>query len=188
MSTNLKTSDSGLISGLELEGVELHRLDKNVDSRGSFTEIFQKNWNSCIDPVQWSAVESGPGVFRGMHFHSRHDEYFSLITGRCLVGLKDLRSGSPTENSYSLFELNEVSPLAITFPRGILHGWYFFEKSIHIQSVSESYSDYSSDDNLGCRWDDKDLGIPWPFQDAVLSERALAFSSLNQLLDRLKNK
>ena len=132
----------GLISGAKLEGVELHELKKNVDSRGSFTEKIQKHWDSCIDPVQWSTVESGPGVFRGMHYHSRHDEYFSLITGRCLVGLKDLRPGSPTDNGYSLFELTADSPSAITFPRGILHGWYFFEASLHIQSVSESYNDY----------------------------------------------
>lgn len=186
MNTNLKKSDSGLISGVDLEGVELHQLDKNVDSRGSFTEIFHKSWKSCIDPVQWSAVESGPGVFRGMHYHSRHDEYFCLITGRCLVGLKDLRAGSPTENGYSLYELNEDSPAAITFPRGILHGWYFFERAVHIQSVSESYNDYSADDNLGCRWNDKDLGIPWPFKDAVVSERAANFSSFKQLMVQLK--
>ncbi len=175
----------GLISGIILDGVELYQLEKNVDSRGSFTEIFQKHWNSCIDPVQWSAVVSGPEVFRGMHYHSRHDEYFSLITGKCLVGLKDLRPGSPTENGYSLYELKEGMPSALTFPRGILHGWYFFVNSLHIQSVSESYNDYSADDNLGCRWDDKDLGIPWQFKDAVLSERAEGFSSFKQLLDQL---
>ena len=176
----------GLISGIMLEGVELYQLEKNVDTRGSFTEIFQKHWDSCIDPVQWSTVESGPGVFRGMHYHSRHDEYFSLITGRCLVGLKDLRLGSPTDNGYSLFELTADNPSAITFPRGVLHGWYFFEASLHIQSVSESYNDYSADDNLGCRWDDKDLGIPWPFKEAVVSERAEGFPDYTKLLDYLK--
>ena len=176
----------GLISGIMLEGVELYQLEKNIDSRGSFTEIFQKHWESCIDPVQWSVVESGPGVFRGMHYHNRHDEYFSLISGRCLVGLKDLRPGSTTFEGHSLFELTADSPSAVTFPRRILHGWYFIETSIHIQSVSESYNNYSADDNLGCKWNDKDLEIPWPFSEAVVSERADSFPGYKKLLDYLK--
>ena len=174
-----------LVSGELINGVELHSLTEKIDSRGSFTEIFQKYWDSCINPVQWSVVKSEPNVFRGMHYHNRHDEYFCLISGKCLVGLKDLRKESNTYDCYSLYDLNYQDTAALTFPKGILHGWYFYEKSIHIQAVSESYEDYNKDDNLGCKWNDKDLGIPWPFDDAIVSERAGNFLTYKNFLDHL---
>jgi len=157
MESKLELYKSGLISGIELNGVELYSLTEKIDSRGSFTEIFQKHWDSCINPVQWSVVKSGPKVFRGMHYHNRHDEYFCLISGKCLVGLKDLRKESNTYDCYSLYDLNYQDAAALTFPKGILHGWYFYEESIHIQAVSESYKNYYTDDNIGCRWDDKQI-------------------------------
>lgn len=172
---------SKLISGQEIADVEFFLLDEKKDQRGSFVEIFQKNWESCIEPVQWSVVRSSPRVFRGMHLHQRHDEYFSLITGHCLVGLKDIRSGSPTNGEYSLYELFGSDMAALTFPRGIIHGWYFFESSAHIQAVSESYIDYGKDDNWGCKWNAPDLNIPWPMDSVILSGRASEFPTEAQL-------
>lgn len=172
---------SRLVSGQTLNEVELFVLDEKKDDRGSFVEVFQKSWDSCIDPVQWSAVRSSPGVFRGMHLHKRHDEYFCLIQGHCLVGLKDLRSGSPTDGEYSLYELYGSDMAALTFPRGILHGWYFLESSTHLQAVSESYMDYGKDDNWGCKWNAPDLNIPWPMESVTLSSRASEFPTEAQL-------
>ena len=48
-------------------------------------------------------------------------------------------------------------------------------------AVSEEYVYYGRDDNWGCRWDDPELGIPWPAGEAVLSERNAAFGSLADL-------
>ncbi|MGH7885100.1 MAG: dTDP-4-dehydrorhamnose 3,5-epimerase family protein [Thermodesulfobacteriota bacterium] len=173
---------SKLISGSKLEGVLLKKLSSNADSRGSFTEIFQKHWDSPLkEGVQWSVVESKPNVFRGMHLHKRHDEFFCLIKGKCLVGLKDIRPGSPTKNNYSLYELHEKDISSIIFSAGLLHGWYFFEDSIHIQAVSESYTEYKDDDNIGCLWNDPDLGIPWPFKEVEISERAQNFLKLSEV-------
>lgn len=172
---------SGLISGSPLMGVELHGVNRHSDPRGSFAEVFQTYWNSCIDPVQWSFVESGAHVLRGMHLHLRHDEYFCCLQGRALVGLRDLRPESPTQDQWSLYELRGDTPAALTFPRGILHGWYFPERSLHIQAVSEAYRDYGPDDNWGCHWADPELEIPWPQTDALLSEMARRFPRLREL-------
>lgn len=182
------TLKSKLISGTEIKGVSLRKLSEQTDSRGSFTEIFQKNWNAALkEGVQWSVVKSKTGVFRGMHLHRRHDEFFCLIKGKCLVGLKDIRQGSSTENEYALYQLHENDLNSLIFPAGLLHGWYFFEDSLHIQAVSESYTDYKDDDNIGCIWSDPDLGIPWPFQNPELSERAKNFPKL-LAVKRLINK
>lgn len=177
--------NSKLIAGSPIYGVELRKITEHKDYRGSFSEVFQDHWGTCMDPVQWSVVKSEQGVFRGMHLHRRHDEYFSLLSGHCLVGLKDIRPGSPTEGVYSLFELHEDDMAAVIFPSGLLHGWYYFRPSLHLQAVSEAYKDYHPDDNWGVYWDAPDLEIPWPMSEVTLSPRAADFRTEAELVAAL---
>ena len=166
-----------------IEGVQLRQLSEHTDKRGSFTEIFSTSWqNFGIEPAQWSMVKSRPGTLRGMHLHRRHDEFFCVIQGRAWVGLYDMRPGSPTEQGSMLVELDDSQITALIFPPGIVHGWYFRDYGIHIQSVSEPYSSYGDEDNLGCHWADPDLAITWPETPSRVSARAQAFPSLKALI------
>ena len=176
---------SHLLSGAPIDGVHFRPLTEHHDARGSFTEVYQDYWNERINPVQWSVVKSKAGVFRGMHLHLRHDEYFHLVSGRCLLALKDLRSGSPTNGTYSLYQLDSEDAHVIVFPVGLLHGWYSQTDTVHLQAVSEAYADYHADDNWGVRWDAEDLGIPWPFTRATVSQRAQDFVSEAELREAL---
>lgn len=187
MNHNLSLPVSQLTAGVLLEGVELRRLNEIPDQRGSFTETFVRQWGVGISPAQWSLVRSESRVLRGLHIHQRHDEYFCLIQGHCLAGLYDARQDSPTAGQYALYELFGTHLQALIFPAGRLHGWYFYAPSTHLQAVSESYCDYADDDNLGCRWNDPTLRIPWGISDPILSERAAHFPSLAELLTRLAN-
>ncbi|WP_080237899.1 dTDP-4-dehydrorhamnose 3,5-epimerase family protein [Spirosoma rigui] len=173
---------SQLIAGITLHGVDLKVMNEERDQRGSFTETFATHWRAAIEPTQWSMVRSAAHVLRGLHIHQRHDEYFCLIDGHCLVGLYDVRPDSPTYQQHSLYELFGTDLKAVIFPTGLLHGWYFYEPSMHLQAVSESYKDYAHDDNFGCRWDDPELGIPWGIINPILSERATSFPPLADLL------
>ena len=87
-----------------------------------------------------------------------------------------------------MYELYGDDLAALSFPRGVVHGWYFYEDSIHTQAVSESYSDYVADDNLGVRWNAADLDLPWPDIKPILSERAARFSSLNEMINSMTNE
>jgi len=176
------TQGSRLLAGSAIEGVELRMLTMHRDARGSFTEVFQEQWGSCIKPVQWSIVHSHAGVFRGVHLHRRHDEYIGCITGRVIVGLRDLRPWSPTRNHWAMIQLTGGELACLTFPLGILHGWYFPEESIHLQAVSEAYIDYGKDDNWGCHWSDPALEIPWPIEEEpIVAKRASDFPTLGEL-------
>jgi len=176
---NRELKKSRLVAGAEIDGVILKKLDEHKDYRGSFTEIFNHRWNLDLDAVQWSLVRSAANVYRGMHFHKRHDEYFCLIQGECELGLKDMRSDSPTYLEWSKYELHGEDLAALVFPRGLLHGWYFPVASVHAQSVSESYVDYGKDDNWGVVWNDPDIGVPWSFDDPIVSHRAQDFPDLD---------
>jgi len=181
-----RTRAGRYLSGRPLAGVRIQPLSAHHDARGSFMEVFQDYWQGPIDPVQWSVVHSRRNVIRGPHIHLGHDEYFMTVRGRALVGLRDIRPDSPTRDTSCLIEIAAESPAAVLFPRGLLHGWYFPEETIHLQAVSESYRDYHANDNLGCCWSDPELEIPWPCTDPILSERAEQFLSLRELLERLR--
>lgn len=175
------TSTSALLSGTWIAGAQYECLRANLDERGSFTEIFYSTWNTGVEPVQWSAVKSRAGVLRGMHLHLRHDEYICVLGGKACVGLYDLRKSSPTYKAHTLVELEGNAPARLSFPAGVLHAWYFFEESIHVQAISETFETYGSDDNWGCYFGDPELGIPWPNLDPILSERARSFPGLRKL-------
>jgi dTDP-4-dehydrorhamnose 3,5-epimerase len=172
-----------LRSGALPEGVQVRPLAVNRDERGSFTEFFCESWKTGFSPVQWSLVRSRRGTLRGMYLHRRHDELFLLTAGRCCVGLRDLRPGSPTKDTSCLLEFAEHAPAFVSFPRGILHGWYFFQDSVHVQAITdEEYARYHADDNLGCRWSDPALEIPWPETPSIVSEQARHLPDLAGLL------
>ncbi len=166
-------------------GVVARDLTRNRDERGSFTEIFCASWEIGIEPTQWSLVRSRAGVLRGMHVHRRHDEYFLLVDGRCCVGLHDIRPHSPTRGQGCLLEFSGGGDRFVCFPRGVVHGWYYFEPSVHFQAISEEYSYYYADDNFGCRWDDPALEILWPEQPTTISDRARNFPTLAALVKQV---
>ncbi len=53
-------------------------------------------------------------------------------------------------------------------PPGVAHGFYAPEPSCHVYSVTE-YFDGS--DEYGCAWNDPALGLDWPCDAPLLSDR-----------------
>lgn len=169
----------------EIEGVCVRPLTVHADFRGSAFEMFRAEWEMGVAPVQWTALASGPGVLRGPHVHPRHTDYCVLVSGRCTMALHDLRPGSPSQEVTRTFELRGEEPMAVTIPNGVLHGFLYHAPSVHLVGLSHPYD---PDDDLGCRWDDPELGIPWPCEPAVVSDRDLASGSLAALREALARR
>lgn len=169
---------AGLPAGVELFALEMHR-----DHRGAFSEVFRRSWDTGIDPVQWNMVSSEARVLRGVHVHVVHEDYLMIARGAAQVGLKDLRRGSPTEGDAAVVEMRADKLQAIRIPRGVAHGFYFLEPSLHLYAVSHYWN---LDDELGCRWDDPELQIPWSPERPILSERdatAEPLAAMKRLLE-----
>lgn len=164
-------------------GVRLHRFQTHADHRGDFTEVFREEWEIGIRPVQWNVAHSRAGTFRGVHVHPRHDDYLLIVGGRATVGVRDLRSGSPTEGVSAIVEMRGDRPAGLVVPHGVAHGFYFHEDSIHVYSVSHYFD---PEDELACHWSDPGLGISWPFEDPLLSARDASAGSLAELQERLE--
>lgn len=164
-------------------GVILTELAMHPDDRGVFTEVFRKEWDTGVDPVQWNVVRSAEGVLRGVHVHPRHDDYLLIFSGLGTVGLKDLRRGSDTHEVTATVDLSGDDLRAITIPHGVAHGFLFHEPSIHLYAVSHYWD---TEDELACTWDDEGLGIDWPFEPSQLSERDATAPSLADLLNKIE--
>lgn len=161
----------------------LTALQPHSDDRGTFVELFREEWETGVRPIQWNAVHSEANVLRGVHVHPRHDDYLTIVRGRATIGLRDLREDSPSAGVAACVELSAERPAAISIPHGIAHGFYFHEASTHVYAVSH-YWDLA--DELGCRWDDPALGIPWPQQSAQISPRDEALPPLATLLEEFR--
>jgi dTDP-4-dehydrorhamnose 3,5-epimerase len=179
----LSAPDPTIVVGSLPDDLRLTPLEPHRDDRGTFLELYREEWETGVAPIQWNAVHSEAGVLRGFHVHPRHRDYLTIVRGRATIGLRDLRQGSPTEGATACVELSEQQPTAISIPNGVGHGFYFHEPSTHVYAVSHYWD---MDDELGCRWDDPALEIPWPQQQAHISPRDEALPPLQTLLGELR--
>jgi dTDP-4-dehydrorhamnose 3,5-epimerase len=168
---------------LPIDGVRLRPLETRPDRRGCLTEAFRQHWDLAPRPVQWNVVQSTAGVLRGVHAFACHGAYLLVLSGRASVGLCDLRAESPSYGTSCLVPLEGDSPAALEIPPGVAHGLYFADASLHLCAVSHYLE---TADELGCRWDDPALGIPWPAVRPVLSARDEELGTLAELVQELR--
>jgi dTDP-4-dehydrorhamnose 3,5-epimerase len=152
-------------------GVAVHALTPHRDARGSVTEIYRETWDLGCRPVQFNALKSAAGVLRGVHVHVRHVDHLVLLSGHMVVGLHDMRPASPTARASCLLELDAGEPSAIVIPVGVAHGLYFPVASVLTYGMSHQWE---PSEEIGCRWDCRELGLAWPTSTPVLSERDAA--------------
>jgi dTDP-4-dehydrorhamnose 3,5-epimerase len=164
------------------EGVVLRTLPAHTDARGTVAEIFRNEWETGIAPVQWSMTTTGGGVLRGVHVHPRHDDYLCVVQGLLIVGLRDLRPGSPTEGLAVSLDLRGSALTALFIPHGVAHGVYSQQPSVYFLGTSHYYD---PDDELGCHWSDPALELAWPFTSAVVSARDAELPPLREVLPRI---
>ena len=168
-----------------IHGVHRFDLRPHPDDRGRFQESFRKSWvPDAPEMVQSSLSYSRAGVLRGLHFHKRQADYWTIARGRCRVTLVDIRAGSPTFRRVEQFEMSEAEPRGVFIPPLVAHGLYALEDMTLSYLVSEEY-DPADPDELGIAWDDPELGIDWGDELPVLSERDRSNPSLEQVLAAL---
>jgi len=153
-----------------IAGVSLFLLAVHPDSRGSFTEVFRQEWlPPGAQMLQANLSRSRAGVLRGLHFHRRQADYWCISSGKALVGLFDLRRGSPTAGKRAEIRLDAgEGSRSLYIPKGVAHGFYA-ETDVLLQYLVDQY--YTGGDEFGVAWDDPDVGIEWPARDPILSDR-----------------
>lgn len=174
------------IVSLAMPDVKLIKPKKFVDHRGFFSETYNKQAFAeagiDLDFVQDNhSLSVQKGVVRGLHFQTppfAQDKLVRVVKGVVFDVAVDLRIGSPTFGKYVSAILSVEEWNQIFVPIGFAHGFCTLEPYSEVIYKVSSY--YAPDHDKGLLWNDPDLGIEWPVSenDAILSERDLAWPCL----------
>ena len=152
-----------------IAGSVLVPLTVHEDGRGHFAEMFRRSWLPGMREVlQANLSLSRPNVLRGLHFHRKQADYWTILSGTAFIGLYDLRRESPTGEKKAEIEIAADERRCLFIPKGVAHGFYT-AGGILLQYLVDEY--YTGEDEFGVAWDDAEMGIDWPSRDPILSDR-----------------
>lgn len=117
------------------EKIITYKRNKIEDSRGWFLKVIngtESNLPKSTGEVYLTMAT--PGEMKGGHYHPLANEWFTLITGECLLKLEDIET-----NEYKEIFLNSSDPVSIYVPAGIAHA--FFNVSKDNDFILLAYSD-----------------------------------------------
>jgi dTDP-4-dehydrorhamnose 3,5-epimerase len=145
------------------------------DDRGFFFETFRRDEfvDLGVTPefVQDNHSRSARGTVRALHFQLSPGQakLIRVARGAIYDVAVDLRRGSPTYGSYEAFELSDENAHQIFIPVGFAHGFCVTSDVADVSYKVSSYYDPATE--RGIAFDDPDIGIPWPAQQPLVSER-----------------
>lgn len=173
---------------ISLPGVHLFERRVFRDTRGSFAELWRDEESRAagLPPfVQDNVARSRRGVIRGLHFQNPRAQA-KLVTaaaGEIFDVAVDVRVGSPTFGRWTGFVLSETNGRQLFIPPGFAHAYQTLsDVSVVVYKCS---SFYSPDDEHTVRWNDDDIAVDWPIDDAILSARDAGAPRLRDLLSEL---
>ena len=146
------------------------------DARGFFCETFRADlWREHGIDERWpqdNHSRSGQGVVRGMHFTlgAGQAKLVRVARGRILDVVVDLRRASPTFGEWEAHELDDEALRQLYVPIGFAHGFCVLSDLADVlYKVSNPYDPAVE---RGFRFDDPEVGIPWPRElELQVSER-----------------
>jgi len=146
------------LQSVEIDGVWVVPLTTHPDNRGSFTEDYRREWVPGSREMGQSNISlSEANVLRGLHFHRRQADWWNFYRGAAVVGLYDLRQGSPSEGKGLALRFDTEEGLhGLYIPAGVAHGFYA-DRDLLLHYMVDNY--FTGADEFGITWNDPDLGI-----------------------------
>lgn len=155
------------------------------DARGFFLESYNRRDFAAatgLDPdfVQDNHSRSARGVLRGLHYQLRQPQgkLVRVVRGSVFDVAVDLRRGSPTFGHWAGVELSEENQRQMWVPPGFAHGFLVTSDSADVQYKATAY--YAPEHERCIAWNDPEIGIRWPAEAPVLSEKDRRAGPLSQ--------
>jgi dTDP-4-dehydrorhamnose 3,5-epimerase len=159
------------------------------DARGSFRELYNVERYEAAGLrarfAQDNLSRSARGVLRGLHLqHPRaQGKLVTVLEGAVFDVAVDVRLGSPTFGRWTGYTLTGEGGQQLWVPPGFAHGFLVLEEGTLFSYKCTDV--YSPAHELTVRWDDPAIGIRWPAERPLLSEKDAAAAPLAELADRL---
>jgi len=176
-----------LITKCEIPGVVFIEPRIFGDSRGWFMESWNKEKyehagikeNFVQDNISYSKY----GVLRGLHYQKPHTQgkLVFALQGEVWDVVVDLRTESPAFKKWKAFKLTEEKKEQLYVPEGLAHGFCVLSDEVVFQY--KCTDKYSPNDEKGIRWDDRELLIPWPVKEPLVSDKDKDLPFMRELCD-----
>ena len=156
------------------------------DDRGWFFEFYKestlKQFGIDRKFPQENMSFSKKGVVRGLHFQQEpyaQAKLATVISGRVLDVVVDLRKNSKTFGKVYLCELDSVRKNMLLVPEGFAHGFAALEDTIFFYKCSNVFNKASES---GILWNDPQLNIKWPVSNPIVSDKDKLLPTFEELL------
>ena len=159
----------------DLQGVRVIEPDVYTDDRGAFLET----WNARdygkhgldVTFVQDNLSRSKKHVLRGLHFQNPRPQgkLVSVMKGEVYDVVVDVRSDSDTFGEWEGMVLSAENARQLYVPEGFAHGFVVTSDEALFHYKCTDF--YHPETEGVIRWNDPALGIEWPVDDPIVSER-----------------
>jgi dTDP-4-dehydrorhamnose 3,5-epimerase len=155
----------------KIKNLKIIQQRKNGDVRGNLRETFRKNIIKWDELVFDYATTSKKNVLRGFHFQTKFQQakFVSVLKGKILDCVIDLRKSSETFGKVFCIELSENNCKSLYVPEGFGHAYYSMSKlNIIYYKLSNYYNPKYED---GILWNDSIAKHKWPTKKPIVSEK-----------------
>lgn len=159
----------------DLPGVRVIEPDVHADERGAFLET----WNARdygkhgidVTFVQDNLSRSRRHVLRGLHFQNPRPQgkLISVLEGEVYDVVVDIRSAAETFGEWEGTVLSAENARQLFVPEGFAHGFVVTSEEALFHYKCTDF--YHPEAEGAIRWNDPALGIDWPVEEPVLSDR-----------------
>ena len=135
--------------------------------------------------VQDNHSRSQRGVLRGLHYQLKQPQgkLVRVLSGTVFDVAVDIRKGSPTFGQWVGIELSGDAYKLLYIPPGFAHGFCVLSEQVDFFYKCTDF--YAPNLEFGLLWNDPDLGIEWPGDDFVVSEKDGTNRRLSELSEFL---
>ena len=178
------------VVGTDLEGVVVVEPKVFGDARGFFYETWQKDRYEEAGIkgtfVQDNVSFSRKGVLRGLHYQQPHSQgkLVSVLQGEVFDVAVDIRVGSPQFGKWTGVILSGENHRQLWIPEGFAHGFCVLSDTAFFSYKCTDV--YTPACEGGILWNDPDIGIKWPMEEVVLSDKDQIYPLLKNIsIDKL---
>lgn len=155
------------------------------DDRGFFMELYKESQFSIAGLptsfVQDNFSHSVGPVLRGLHYQlNPHPmgKLVSVLEGTIFDVAVDIRRNSPTYSQWVSATLSDENNKMFWVPPGFAHGFCVLSEQARV--LYKVTGEYSKAHDKGIAWDDPTIGVDWPIENPLLSDRDMSHPSLEE--------